>query len=61
LFPPNRKRSFMAKDQFSITMGNAGGATFKLNGKELGSLGKRGLVVRNVLINQARLKTLSSG
>ncbi len=61
LFPPNRKRTFVAKDQFSITMGNAGGATFKLNGKELGTLGKRGLVVRNVLINQARLKTLSSG
>ncbi len=61
LFPPNRKRTFVAKDQFSITMGNAGGATFKLNGKELGSLGKRGLVVRNVLINQARLKSLSSG
>ncbi len=61
LFPPNRKRTFLAKDQFSITMGNAGGATFRLNGKELGSLGKRGSVVRNVLINQARLKTLSSG
>jgi cytoskeletal protein RodZ len=61
LFPPNRKRTFLAKDQFSITMGNAGGATFKLNGKELGSLGRRGLVVRNVVIDQARLKTLSSG
>lgn len=61
LFPPNRKKTFMAKDQFSITMGNAGGATFKLNGKDLGSLGKRGLIVRSVLINQARLKTLSSG
>ncbi len=61
LFPPNRKRMFTAKDQFSITMGNAGGATFRLNGKDLGSLGKRGGVVRNVLINQARLKSLSSG
>jgi hypothetical protein len=58
LFPPNRKRTFSAKDKFSITMGNAGGASFKLNGKELGTLGKRGAVVRNVLINEARLKNL---
>ncbi len=61
LFPPNRRRTFVAKDQFSITMGNAGGATFRLNGRELGTLGKRGLVVRNVVINQERLKSLSSG
>jgi len=58
LFPPNRRRTFTAKDQFSITIGNAGGASFKLNGKELGTLGKRGSVVRNVLINEARLKSL---
>jgi len=58
LFPPNRNRTFTAKSQFSITMGNAGGASFKLNGKDLGTLGKRGMVVRNVLINEARLKSL---
>jgi cytoskeletal protein RodZ len=58
LFPPNRKRTFTAKDKFAITMGNAGGASFKLNGKELGSLGKRGSVVRNIIINEARLKSL---
>lgn len=58
LFPPNRKRTFSAKDQFSVTMGNAGGASFKLNGKDLGTLGRRGAVVRNVLINEARLKSL---
>jgi hypothetical protein len=58
LFPPDRRRTFVAKDQFSITIGNAGGASFKLNGKELGTLGKRGAVVRNVLINGARLKGL---
>ena len=58
LFPPDRKRTFNAKDQFLITIGNAGGATFRLNGKELGTLGKRGAVVRNVLINGARLKGL---
>ena len=58
LFPPNRKRTFSAKDQFSVTIGNAGGASFKLNGKELGTLGKRGAVLRNVLINEAGIKSL---
>jgi len=58
LFPPNRKRTFSAKDEFSITIGNAGGASFKLNGKELGTLGKRGAVIRNALINEASLKSL---
>jgi hypothetical protein len=56
LFPPNRSRLLTAKDQFSITMGNAGGAVFKLNGRDLGTLGRRGAVVRNVLLNEARLK-----
>jgi cytoskeleton protein RodZ len=58
LFPPNRKRIFSARDQFSITIGNAGGASFKLNGKELGTLGKRGAVIRNVLINGTGVKSL---
>lgn len=50
LFGPNRKRTWTAKEQFLISMGNAGNATFRLNGKDLGALGKRGAVVRNVLI-----------
>ena len=58
LFPPNRKRSFSAKNQFLITIGNAGGASFKLNGKDLGAFGKRGAVVRNILVNAERLKGL---
>ncbi len=58
LFPPNRKRIFSAKNQFSVTIGNAGGASFRLNGKELGALGKRGTVMRNVLINEAGIKSL---
>jgi len=55
LFPPHRKRTWMAKERFSVTMGNAGGATFVLNGKEIGSLGRRGSVVRNTLITEATL------
>lgn len=56
LFAPNKKRTWSAKERFAITMGNAGGATFLLNGKELGSLGKRGAVVRNSIITEANLK-----
>jgi len=55
LYPPSRKGSWKAKESFSLTMGNAGGASFSLNGHELGALGKRGAVVRNILISQANL------
>jgi len=53
LFPPQRKRIWAGKDQFLISLGNAGAATFKLNGVELGVLGKRGAVARNVLITRS--------
>lgn len=46
----------MAKERFVITMGNAGGATFQLNGKDIGALGKRGAVVRNAVISETSLK-----
>ncbi len=55
LFPPNRRGSWKAKELFAVTMGNAGGAVFKLNGHELGTLGNRGAVVRNVLISESAL------
>jgi len=55
LFPPNRRGSWKAKELFAVTMGNAGGAIFKLNGHELGTLGNRGAVVRNVLISESAL------
>jgi hypothetical protein len=56
LFAPNRKRMWVAKERFVVSMGNAGGATFRLNGKNIGSLGKRGAVVRNSILNEANLK-----
>jgi cytoskeleton protein RodZ len=56
LFDANRKRVWTAKERFVVTMGNAGGATFKLNGKDIGSLGKRGAVVRNAIITESNLK-----
>jgi hypothetical protein len=58
LFPPKHRRTLHARDQFAITMGNAGGATFRLNGKELGPLGKRGAVVRNALLTAESVANL---
>ncbi len=52
LFGPNRKRTWAARDKFQVTMGNAGGATFTLNGKDIGVLGKRGAVLRNAAITR---------
>ncbi len=56
LYPPGRNRTWAAKEQFLISMGNAGGATFRLNGGNLGALGKRGAIVRNVLISQSGIQ-----
>lgn len=56
LFAPNRTRSWTAKDRFLVTMGNAGGATFRLNGVDLGALGRRGAVVRSIPITITSLK-----
>jgi hypothetical protein len=47
---------WVAKERFVVTMGNAGGATFRLNGKDIGSLGKPGAVVRNSILTKANLK-----
>lgn len=55
LLGPNRKRSWAAKDKFVLTMGNAGGAVFRLNGKEVGILGKRGAVLRNATLSRETL------
>lgn len=56
LFPPQRKWFWKGEREFALTMGNAGGATFRLNGVELGTMGKRGSVIRNILITAEKLK-----
>jgi cytoskeletal protein RodZ len=56
LFPRGRVRSWAAKEQFLVSMGNAGAATFRLNGGNLGALGKRGTIARNVLITQSGIQ-----
>jgi hypothetical protein len=55
LYGPNKRHAWAAKEQFIVTMGNAGGATFTLNGKNIGALGKRGAVVRHSVITEALL------
>jgi cytoskeletal protein RodZ len=56
LLGARRKRAWAAKERFVVTMGNAGGATFQLNGKDIGPLGKSGAIVRNTVISEATLK-----
>lgn len=56
LFAPERHRVWKARERFALTMGNAGGATFRLNGKELGPLGRRGAVLRNSVITADLLR-----
>ncbi len=56
LFAPNRNRTWKAADRFTLTMGNAGGATFRLNGKDLGPLGRPGAVLRNRVITADLLR-----
>ena len=55
IFKPKTRFSFRAKERFSITLGNAGAAEFMLNQKNLGALGKRGAIVRNIELTRATL------
>jgi cytoskeletal protein RodZ len=49
----NREVRWKAREQFTVTTGNAGGIQFKLDNKDLQSIGKAGEVVRNVKISRA--------
>jgi len=57
ILPPKAARTWLAARQFTVTLGNAGGVRFALNGAELGALGKRGAVLRNVVLNLQSLKS----
>jgi cytoskeletal protein RodZ len=52
LFGPKEVQTWKAKANFRLSLGNAGGITFRLNGKDLGMLGKPGAVVRNAVITR---------
>jgi cytoskeletal protein RodZ len=45
---PKEKVSWAAKEEFRLTLGNAGGVSVRLNGKALAPLGARGKVVRDI-------------
>lgn len=45
-----------ASDNFKITSGNAGALSLKLNNKNLDSIGKRGMVVRDFFISRKNLE-----
>lgn len=57
ILPPRASRTWAATKRFTITLGNAGGIRFTLNGTDIGKLGKRGAVLRNVVITSEYLKS----
>ncbi len=56
IFIPKMRHIWKAKEKFVLTLGNAGGAHFTLNGKELGTFGKIGMVVRNIVVTKEGIK-----
>lgn len=48
----NDHRVWKARDRFMITLGDAGAVTFFLNGREVGTLGEEGAVVKNVTLTR---------
>ena len=52
LFRPKASATWKAKNQFEISLGNAGVIEFTLNGHKLGTLGKRGAVLRSMILNR---------
>lgn len=50
-----RSEAWQAKDKIEISLGNAGVVDFEVNGKLISNLGKRGQVLKNVLITKEGL------
>jgi cytoskeletal protein RodZ len=61
LFPPNVRRQWKARGKFTITLGNGGGIAFRLNTTDIGMLGKRGSVVRDVELTRRSLAPPAGG
>ena len=55
LFKQNVTVSWKARDRFTLSLGNAGVIEFTLNGKQLGTLGKRGAVLRGIALTRQSL------
>ncbi len=52
---------YKAINQFRITVGNAGATVIKLNNYTIKPLGKRGVIIRDYIVNRNTLDTLKSG
>jgi hypothetical protein len=52
IFHPGAKASWKAGNRFLVTLGNAGAVSFALDRQQLGTLGRRGNVVRNVSLTR---------
>ena len=48
LLKPQEKLEWQAEGEFLLTVGNAGGVQVRFDGKDLGALGPRGKVVRDL-------------
>ena len=48
----NEHRTWKARNYFLVTLGDAGAVTFFLNGREIGTLGEEGAVVKNVMLSR---------
>ena len=59
ILKPNQHVRLTAKDKFLISLGNAGGISFTLNGASLGVFGKRGKPLGNISIGRENLERAS--
>jgi cytoskeleton protein RodZ len=55
LLRPGQKAQWKAQDQFTVTLGNAGGVRAELNGKPQKPFGPSGKVVRDVVLKRSGL------
>jgi cytoskeleton protein RodZ len=55
IFHPGSRASWRAGSRFLVTLGNAGAVSFALDKQQLGTLGRRGNVVRNVSLSRQSL------
>ncbi len=51
------EKAWYAKEKFHFRIGNAGGVVIKLNGKKLPILGKKGEVIRKVIVTKDGIET----
>lgn len=55
LLLPNKSAQWKAMNRFKVTVGNAGSTVFKLDDKVIGSLGKRGAIIRDYVLTRASI------